>query len=459
MNRIIRNTESLCPICFQRIAANIVEKHGDLYIKKRCRDHGTFETLLWRDAELYKIWESSCVHADLVKKYERRKNRGCPYDCGLCSEHEGGTCTAIIQVTNDCNMNCPVCFSQAGEIKPNDPDLETISGMYQRVLAAGGICSVQLSGGEPTLRNDLPEIIQIGKKLGFNHIQVNTNGLRISKDYRYLERLKTAGADLIYLQFDGTREKIYQFTRGRNMLDVKKLAIDHCEKAGIGVLLVPVIIRGINDDNLGDILSFAKSKMPVVKGIHFQPASHFGRFPYDRPSDDTRITLPDIIKGIITQTDEGLEMKHFIPRKRFDSHCSFSSLFFLDNQNRLQAATKNENETGVQIQERMESFRNNKSIDDNRDYFTEGARIFTEKHWRLEGKRNSEKLSTFQRIRDYRLTLTGMPFQDIWNLDLQRLKGCCVHVVGIDRGLIPLCAYYLTNAFGSRLYGVAEEDR
>lgn len=454
MGRIIRKSESLCPNCLQRIPADICEENGDIYIRKTCREHGAFKTLLWRDAELYEAWEINCVHADAIEKSLSPKDLGCPYDCGLCSEHEGGTCTAVLEITNNCNMACPVCFSQAGEVVPSNPDLETIESMYQSVLSSGGNCSVQLSGGEPTLRDDLPEIIRTGKTLGFNHIQVNTNGLRIAADYGYLERLKKAGADLVYLQFDGTREDIYQFTRGRDMLAVKARAIDHCEKAGIGVLLVPVIIKGLNDDNLGDILEFAKSRMPVVKGIHFQPASHFGRFPYSQPSDETRMTLPEIIKGLIEQSDDGLEMAHFIPRKRFDSHCSFSSLFLLDKDNRLQAATRNIFESVEMIKERMAAFKENKSGKDNRDYFTEGARIFTDKHWRLQEKRDKGGWSALDWIRDYRLSISGMAFQDVWNLDLDRLKGCCVHVMNAKKQLIPLCAYYLTAADYSRLYDV-----
>jgi len=458
MNRIIRKTESLCPICLRRTLADICEENGNVYINKVCGEHGSFKVLLWRDAELYEEWAASSVHADPVEKSMNPKDRGCPYDCGLCPDHEGGTCTAVMEITNNCNMTCPVCFSQAGDTEPFNPALEAIGRMYQSVLSLGGNCSVQLSGGEPTLRDDLPEIIRLGKTMGFKHIQVNTNGLRIAKDYGYLERLKEAGADLVYLQFDGTREDIYRFTRGRNMFAVKERVIDHCEEAGIGVLLVPVIIRGLNDDNLGDILRFAKSRMPVVKGIHFQPASYFGRFPYRQPSDEARITLPDVLKGLIEQTDDGFEMEHFIPRKRFDSHCSFSGLFLLNSDNRLQAVTRRENESAGLIKKRLETFKKAKKVSDNRDYFTEAASGFTNKHWRLEDKQDRGTGSTFERIRDYRLSISGMAFQDVWNIDLDRLKGCCVHVVGADKRLIPLCAHYLTAADGHRLYGAGERS-
>lgn len=457
MNTIIRKTESLCPICLERVPAVLREENGDVYMAKTCPEHGDFKALLWRDADLYRRWERACVHADPVEKHMTERDRGCPFDCGLCPDHEGGTCTAVMEITNACNMACPICFAQAGQIEPFNPGMEEIRSMYQTILDSGGICSVQLSGGEPTVRDDLPEIIKMGKAMGFKHIQVNTNGIRISEEYAYLEALKEAGADLIYLQFDGTREEIHRFTRGREMLSVKEAAIENCGKAGIGVLLVPVIVRGLNDDNLGDILRFAKGRMPVVKGIHFQPASWFGRFPYEQPSDEKRMTLPDVLKGLIEQTDDGIEMDHFIPRKRFDSHCAFSSLFLLDYEGRLHAATKIGAESKELIRERMEAYKSSKREKDNSDYFTSGANTFTDKHWRMGGKGGNGDWDAIERIRDYRLSISGMPFQDVWNLDIDRLKGCCVHVVGAENRLIPLCAYHLTAADGTRIYGAKGE--
>jgi len=457
MTVMLRKTESLCPVCMKRIEAFVTIENNNVYMNKKCQEHGSWKVLLWRDAELYQKWGEACVHADPVENTMKEKEHGCPFDCGLCPDHEGGTCTAVMEITNSCNMACPICFAQAGQIEPFNPGMEEIRAMYQTILDSGGICSVQLSGGEPTVRDDLPEIIRMGKSMGFKHIQVNTNGIRISEDYEYLKALKDAGADLVYLQFDGTREDIHLFTRGREMLSVKESAIENCRQAGMGGLLVPVIVRGLNDDNIGDILRYAKSKMPVVKGIHFQPASWFGRFPYEQPSDDKRMTLPDVLKSLIEQTDDGFEMDHFIPRKRFDSHCAFSSLFLLDYENRLHAATKIGEESKQLIRERMEAYKSAKTEKDNSDYFTNGANTFTDKHWRMGEKGKSGDWEAIERIRDYRLSISGMPFQDVWNIDIDRLKGCCVHVVGTENRLIPLCAYHLTAADGSRIYGTKGE--
>jgi len=136
---------------------------------------------------------------------------------------------------------------------------------------------VQLSGGEPTIRDELPTIIVTGKEIGFYHIQVNTNGIRIAQDKEYLERLKESGADLIYLQFDGVSDDVYRTIRGRNLFDLKVRAISNCAEVKIGVVLVPTVIPNVNLHQLGEIVQFAKKWIPTVKGIHFQPVSYFGQ--------------------------------------------------------------------------------------------------------------------------------------------------------------------------------------
>ena len=192
------------------------------------------------------------------------------------------------------------------------------------------------------MRDDLNEIIRLGKEMGFEHIQVNTNGLRIAEDLNYLQQLKDNGADLIYLQFDGLNDDIYQALRGKKMLDTKLKAIENCRAVNIGVLLVPTIVPRINFSDIGRIIDFAREQMPIVKGIHFQPVSYFGRFPVNSPQDEDRVTLADIVKGIEAQTQGEIKVRNLIPRKRFDSHCAFSGLFYLQENGRFQPITQNE---------------------------------------------------------------------------------------------------------------------
>ncbi|MFR5780564.1 MAG: radical SAM protein [Oscillospiraceae bacterium] len=256
MSDILHETESLCPVCLKKIPARYERIDGRAYMIKECPEHGEFKVLFWRDADMYESWMRQGVHAP-ARDHGRPEKRGCPFDCGLCDEHRSGTCTSILEITYRCNMNCNICFADANAEK-FEPDMAQIRKMYAAALGSNRYCSVQLSGGEPTVRDDLPEIVRLGKEMGVAHLQVNTNGIRIAREPEFLERLRDAGLDLIYLQFDGLDDGIYRTIRGREMLDIKLKAIENCEKAGVGILLVPVVIPGVNLHRLGEIVRFAK---------------------------------------------------------------------------------------------------------------------------------------------------------------------------------------------------------
>lgn len=335
--RTILKTESLCPYCLERIPASYVERDGQVYFDKECQKHGKFQTLFWRDVQLYENWLAQSVHAE--NKWGKRKlDKGCPFDCGLCVEHEGGVCTAVLEITYRCNMQCTFCFADA-QNRCFDPDLWEIKRMYETAYDSGGYCSVQLSGGEPTLRADLPNVISMGKEMGFPHIQVNTNGLKLAEDRGYAQELKSAGADLIYLQFDGLNDDIYLKIRGRRLLNIKQKAIENCALAGLGVLLVPTIVSKVNLDSVGEIVEYAKNNLPITRGIHFQPVSYFGRYPHGTPRNEDRCSLSDVLHALEKQTAGEIKLEDLVPRKRYDAHCAFSGLFFLPEGGRLQAIT------------------------------------------------------------------------------------------------------------------------
>lgn len=450
MNQTINSTKSLCPICLRVIPAMRVAKDGDLYLEKECPQHGGFRALIWRGAESYEQWGATSVDAVPPEKASIQPDQGCPFDCGLCTDHQAQTCTAIIEVTQRCNLGCPVCFASSSTNDGSDPNFDILARMYRSVRQSAGNPSIQLSGGEPTVRDDLAEIVAIGKAIGFSHIQINTNGLRIARDPDYLARLVNAGADLIYLQFDGVDDSVYQALRGRDLLEIKTRAIQNCAEARIGVLLVPTIVPGINQHQLGDIVQFAKSWNPYVKGIHFQPVSYFGRYPTP-PEDKDRFTLPDVIHSLVEQTGGELKETNFLPRRSKDAHCSFNSIFVLDD------AGKHQGRTNIIYLDAI-----GKSQDGPSPALL--ARDFVNKRWRLsESPHNEEEpcccsssknkyQENIEEANRRSITITCMPFQDVWNIDFDRLKRCCVHVVKEDGRLVPFCAYYLTSATGERLY-------
>ncbi|MGD1818195.1 MAG: radical SAM (seleno)protein TrsS [Pleomorphochaeta sp.] len=426
------NIETLCPECLTKIEGWYEEIDGKIYIIKQCPVHGEFKTLFWRDADLYKKFKETEVHAECNTTLLKGEN--CPFDCGLCDIHEGKTCTAVMEITYKCNMNCPVCFADTEKVK-YDPDITQIRKMYETVLK-GGTPSIQLSGGEPTVREDLPEIIKMGKEMGFPHIQVNTNGVILANNDNYAKELKDAGCDLIYLQFDGLRDEIYQFTRGKAMVDIKMKAIDNCRKANLGVLLVVTVSPKANLKDIGEIVNFAKDNLPTVRGIHFQPMSYFGRFPGKCPPDEDRCSLSDVMHALVEQTGE-MKFEEFSPRKRYDSHCAFSTLYYVDEEKKLH---------------HLESENSQVKPPKNTDFAT-NTNKFTNMRWRLPQETEKGKMLNFMNhVREYTMAISGMGFQDCWNFDINRVKGCCVHVITSDLKKVPLCAFHLTSVNGERIY-------
>ena len=312
MTNILSQTASLCPHCFLRIPAQKILQNGSVYLRKSCPLHGHLkDVLLWRNHPIsYEAWARP--HADAVPDFPVQTQNGCPYDCGLCSAHRQRTCTAIIEVTQRCDLGCPVCFASSKMNSPPDPGLDEIALILEMLREREKLCPIQISGGEPATRDDLPGIVALAKTMGFNHIQINTNGLRFSGDADFARSLADAGATVIYLQFDGLTDSVYKKIRGSELLAMKLRAVERCAELKLGLILVPAIVKNINDSQIGDLIQFAKKWIPVVKGIHFQPMTYLGRYP-SAPRNEDRILIPDILTAIEDQTMGELKFENFLP--------------------------------------------------------------------------------------------------------------------------------------------------
>ncbi len=453
MMEVMSATQSVCPVCLKVVSARCVAEGEKIYIEKSCPQHGPYRTLVWEGKKFYVDWTiNNKPGSKLFQSPQTSISRGCPYDCGLCPEHQRDSCTVVVEVTNRCNIKCPICFasSDGSPLPVYEPDLETIGHIYEKLVrAAGGDVPVQLSGGEPTTRNDLPEIIAMGKEYGFPHLQVNTNGVRLGQDRAYLQRLKDAGLNAVYLQWDGVDDEVYQQIRGANLLEIKLRALENCAQLGIGVILVPTLVPGINTHQIGAIIQFAKSRMPIVKGVHFQPVSYFGRYP-SAPKDDDRITIPRLFELIEQQTDGEVRKANFAPMKGCEHPtCSFSGFFVLGEDGKLLSTT-----TFKPIED--------SSCYDSGPTPSQRARKYVASRWQYHEPAQEDSCSCkcgtgswiefYKRASSQSLCISGMAFQDAWNVDIERLKRCCIHVFTEGGRLIPLCAYYLTSTDGERLY-------
>lgn len=312
---------SLCPECLRKIPMRIYEEDGVIYLEKTCPEHGKFEDVYWGDAELFKWFYSGWYNAKYggggLENPHTKAVRGCPFDCGLCTQHKSHTVLGIIDVTNRCNMACPVCFAHAGILNyVYEPSYSQILDMIKllRDNKPWACNALQFSGGEPTLRNDLPELVAEAKKAGIKHVEVNTNGLRLAEDTDYFKRLLDAGVSTLYLQFDGLNEEIYRKTRARtDLVPIKHKVLENARKLGLeSIVLVVTLARGVNDQELGNIIRYAVENHDVVRCINIQPISMAGRARKEEMRE-MRITVPDAIKLIEEQTNGNITRRDWRP--------------------------------------------------------------------------------------------------------------------------------------------------
>ena len=424
MGTIIRETRSVCPVCLRNLPARLVrEADGRILLEKSCPEHGDYRVPVWQGRLDWESWllGTPPLAADAGLR--------CPGSCGLCPEHEIGSCCVLLEVTERCNLRCRFCFARGGE-GAREPGLDELKDAIREIVRQCGSPLLQLSGGEPTLRDDLAELVRFAKEAGCSYVQLNTNGLRLAREPAYARRLAEAGLDIVFLQFDGTREEIYETLRGAPLLEVKKEAIRVCGEARIGVTLVPTVVRGVNDDDLGGIVSFACARAPAVRGVHFQPVSYFGRYP-GKPEEAERYTLDRLMADLGEQA--GIPLESFMPSRCDHPLCGFHASFLIEPQGALRPLSSIAHSAHSRGCEK-----------DNREYVA--------RHWhRAPEEPRPAGLSSdgmdfdafLYRLRHESMTLSAMAFQDAMNLNIERLHRCSLHVY--DRGRIkPFCAKYLT---------------
>lgn len=298
---------SVCSTCLRRVEATILLKQdgkdGGVYLEKWCPQHGRERVLIADDIDYYRLCRERFIKPpELPQRFNTERKWGCPYDCGLCPEHMQHSCLTLIEVTDHCNLRCPICYADSGPHRPGFRDMATIERMLDAVVANEGEPDVvQISGGEPTLHPQFFEILDAAKRRPIRHLMVNTNGLRIAKDPEFVERLATymPGFEL-YLQFDSLRDEVHQQLRGARLRDIRLQALEALNRHDISTTLVVTVKKGLNDGELGEIIDFARTQ-PSVRGVTFQPIQHAGRTEGYDPARD-RLTLTEVRRGILEQS-------------------------------------------------------------------------------------------------------------------------------------------------------------
>ncbi len=469
--KILEKTESICPECFKKgkinkIKADIIEEAGKVYLDKKCPEHGTFRDIVFADSKLYHRWMKYKVTGDGIENTEI-KHYLSPKE-KLYEKHHSQSVLTNLLLTNRCDLRCSYCFMNAGASgNVYEPSLDELRKMMELVRKEKPVPSkaLQLTGGEPTIREDLFEIVKTAKELGFSHVQLNTNGIRLSENPDYCRKLKEAGVNTIYMSFDGV-------SLGTNpWIEPNRKAIENLRKAGMkSVVLVPVVTKK-NLHELGDIVKFAVENLDVVRGVNFQPISFCGRL--EKVTKDHisnyRADYAEMIEALEKDLDGQVKKEDFYPvpfvypfsklvealkgerQVEFTANpmCGGATYIYVDK-GRITPITRFVDVEGLmevvkEMAEKKGRFKKlrmasvfltriGKHVD--RKRAPEGLNI-TKLIVNALIKGDYDALGDFHRKSLY---IGSMWFQDPWNLNIERLNRCVIHYA-TEEGVVPFCAY------------------
>jgi len=485
-----KTTRSLCPDCSQLIDATIREDAGKVVMEKHCPNHGDFRDIVYSDARLYlKMEEWSFGDNRGLENPAVTNATRCPDDCGLCNLHLSHTGLANIDLTNRCNLTCPVCFANANVAGyVYEPDFETVRKMLQALReerpVAGRI--VQFSGGEPTIYPRFLDALRLAREMGFSHTQVATNGIKFT-ELEFAEQCKDAGLHTLYLQFDGVCDEIYRRTRGAYLWEKKLQCIEKVKKAGLKIVFVPTIVKGLNDHQIGDIVRLALEYIECTSGISFQPVAFTGRIARHE-LESKRFTLADFAHAVHQQTgiadpyQDWFPLSCVTPFSKLLSalrgeetttlschpHCSLGTYLFVDR-NRQAVPVTRFVDVGPMLQE-MDTLAR-KAGKRRIQFFTKlsawnSLRKFFHAERAPEGLDFPKFLQTLQGLTDKRagrgeseragftyrtLMLAGMHFMDSYNYDVERVKRCVIHYAAPNGLIYPFCAYNSGPVYRERI--------
>ncbi len=441
-------TRSICPECKRVIDAQVIIRDNKVYMRKRCPEHSWFEALISSDAQMYVDSVKFNKPGTIPLEFSTQVNEGCPLDCGLCPEHKQHLCLALIEVNTGCNLNCPVCFANAG--LGYSLTLEQVGRMLDRFVEIEGDPEVvQFSGGEPTIHPQILDMVQAARDRGIRQVMINTNGVRIARDDRFLEELAKLDP-VVYFQFDGLRPETYKTLRGEDLLDLKLKALERMNQAGLDAVLVAAVEQGVNLDEAGQLVEFGL-KHPAVRGVVLQPVTHVGRHIAFDPMQ--RVTIPDVIHGIVDQTEGRFVLEDFVPVPCCFPTCQVNSYVFVDG------------DTVMPLPRMLD-------IDHYLDYITNRAlpkppnaadvQKALEGLWSASAVAGTETTAgQFQcacgpgmdlgyelsHLKDHVFQIAIKDFLDAYTFNVKQVMKCCVGILVPDGRAIPFCAY---NSVGYR---------
>ncbi|HTZ16964.1 MAG TPA: radical SAM protein [Dissulfurispiraceae bacterium] len=490
-----KKTASLCPECLATIPAIEYEKDGKVFMSKECKNHGVFNDIISSDVRIF----------NELEKWHFRDGSGfanpqvtgasrCPSECGICNMHATHTSVANIDLTSRCNLSCNICFADSNK-NTYEPSLEEIGEMLQRLrdTKPAPCTTIQYTGGEPTIHPQFLDIVRKSRDLGFTHIQCATNGLKLA-DPDFAKKARDAGLQYLYLQMDGVTDDVFEKIRGRRLLETKLKTIEAARTAGLRIIFVPTIIRGVNDHQIGDLIRLAFDNLDVLTGISIQPIVFTGRYPEDHRMKE-RYTLADMVLDASRQTgftdpyrdwfslNSGTPFVKLaealtgnsITNHACHPHCGAMSLLFVDKDKNAVPVTRFldfynalkdiESLAAATKKSRFNLFSKLKTLNILRRHFSAGKAP--------KGLTFAKFLKTLDGYADKKYTWTeehrghayktffifGMHFMDNYNYDLQRIRRCAVHYTAADGRLYPFCTYNSGHIFRDRVEKQYAENR
>jgi tetraether lipid synthase len=455
----VEYTKSICPVCKVVVDAQVNIRDQKVFLRKRCREHGEFEALVYGDAQMYVDSARFNKPGTIPLRFQTEIRDGCPSDCGLCPDHKQHACLGVIEVNSLCNLDCPICFADSG----HQPDgysitLEQCERMLDAFVAAEGEPEVVMfSGGEPTIHKQILDFVDAAQARPIPVVIINTNGIRLATDRRFAAHLAARSGPgrhiQIYLQFDGLDENTHRRIRGRDLREIKQRALNNCAEAGLSVALVAAVERGINDHELGAVIRHGLAH-PAVQSVVFQPVTHTGRHIEFDPLN--RLTNSDIIHGIAAQLPESFRASDFFPVPCCFPTCRSVTFLLTDGDNVVSIPRL------LDVEDYLD-YVSNRVIPD------PSIREALEKLWSASAVMGSDATTeqlqraaraldcanscgvnlpeAIQHLGERAFAIVIQDFQDPYTLNVKQLMKCCVEQITPDGRLIPFCAY---NSVGYR---------
>ncbi len=442
----LEQTESLCPVCHKLIPARIVTDHREVFLDKECKEHGHFVGSVWTDYELY---SHSYRFQDFFAANESQSAEVHPSEWVVFEDFEielqQRTCLALLEVTDRCNLGCPVCIADSTGAWGDLPLAQIESALESLIETGGNGIPIQISGGEPTLREDLPQIVSLTRKLRFKFIEVNTNGIEIGRRPDLAWQLADSGLDGIYLQFDGLNGSVHETLRGKDLLSLKQKAIENCLDVGMSVTLASTIVKGVNEDQIWPIIGYGVSKGAL--GVNFQPFTQSGRFP-DVFSDPLgKVTASDIIRAVETQSGARILAEDFVPIPCQDNRCALIVYCLVEGKELVPLNRKIEPRFMLEHYAKLSSWEEILRAAE--------ANLSVPSGCCDTGRGNSSESKLYcspekRLFPDGYFSIGCHDFMDITNFDLARAKKCCLHEITPDGKVFPFCLYNILRSSGQQ---------